>query len=49
MYGTGTGVGTGLAVTGISVGSQVLTGLGLLFAGGAFLALTRRSNKLVRP
>lgn len=46
MYGTGTTVGGGLAVTGLSVGSHVLAGIGLLFAGVSLLMLTRKSSPI---
>lgn len=46
MYGTGTSVGGGLAVTGLSVGSHVLAGIGLLFAGLSLVMLTRKSNPI---
>lgn len=48
MYGTGTTVGGGLAVTGISVGSQLLAGIGLLFAGISLTMLMRKSHP-VKP
>lgn len=48
MYGTGTTVGGGLATTGVAVGSQLLTAVGLIFAGGALLALARKP-RTVRP
>ena len=46
MYGTGTGVGGGLAVTGLSVGSHVLAGIGLLFAGVSLIMLTRKASPI---
>lgn len=49
MYGTtGTSLGGGLAVTGLSVGSHILAGIGLLFAGISFMMLARKSSP-VRP
>lgn len=48
MYGTGASVGGGLAFTGLSVGSHVLAGIGLLFAGLSLLMLMRKSNP-VKP
>lgn len=48
MYGTGSAVGGGLAVTGVSVGSQLLAGIGLLFAGVSFFMLARKSSP-VKP
>lgn len=48
MYGTGTGVGGGLAVTGLSVGSHVLAAIGLIFAGISLMMLVRKSNP-VKP
>ena len=48
MYGTGSTLGGGLAVTGLSVGSHVLAGIGLLFAGVSLLMLTRKSSP-VKP
>lgn len=46
MYGASTSVGGGLAVTGLSVGSHVLTGIGLLFAGLSLIALTRKASPI---
>lgn len=48
MYGTGTTVGGGLAVTGIGVGSHILAGIGLLFAGVSLMMLARKSHP-VKP
>lgn len=48
MYGTGTTVGGGLAVTGLSVGSHVLAGIGLIFAGISLTMLMRKSSP-VKP
>lgn len=48
MYGTGTGAGGGLAVTGIATGSYLLAALGLIFAGIALMMLFRKSSP-VRP
>lgn len=51
MYGTETAAGsTGalLALTGVSTGAWVLTLLGVIFAGMALAALTRRNSK-TRP
>lgn len=43
MYGSGVVGGSSLAMTGLSVGSALLTCVGMLFSGGALLALVRRS------
>lgn len=48
MYGTTTSVGGGLAVTGLSVGSHVLAGIGMLFAGLSLVMLARKSSP-VKP
>lgn len=48
MYGTGTSVGGGLAVTGTAIGSQLLAGIGFLFAGVSLMMLVRKSNP-VKP
>lgn len=48
MYGTTTSVGGGLAVTGLSTGSHVLAGIGLLFAGVSLMMLARKSSP-VKP
>lgn len=48
MYGTGVGAGSGLAVTGLSIGSHVLAGIGLLFAGISLSMLVRKSSP-VKP
>lgn len=46
MYGT-SGVigGSSLAMTGLSVGSSLLSAIGLLFMGGALLAFVRRNPR----
>lgn len=47
MYGTQTTVlGTTLAATGLAVGSHVLAGVGLLFAGVSLMTLCRKSNPI---
>lgn len=46
MYGTGATVGGGLAVTGLSIGSHVLAGIGLLFAGISLKMLVRKSSPI---
>lgn len=48
MYGTGTQVGGGLAVTGIAISSHILAGIGLLMAGISLQMLVRKSSA-VRP
>lgn len=49
MYGAQTSVlGSTLAATGLAVGSHVLAGVGLIFAGVSLLTLCRKSNP-VKP
>lgn len=44
MYGTsGVVGGSSLAMTGLSMGSTLLSAIGLLFTGGALLAVFRRN------
>jgi hypothetical protein len=42
------GTGAALAYTGLNVGAGLLTALGIMLIGAAFLALARRGGK-VRP
>lgn len=46
MYGTTTTVGGGLAATGLAVGSHVLAGIGMIFAGVSLMMLVRKSSPI---